>query len=107
MELLNTYKNNIISLCETYQVDTLYVFGSILTSNFKEHSDIDFIVSFLEIPFPNYSKNYFDFKNALESLLGRNVDLLEEQAIKNPYFKQSVNQSKLLIYGSRNKNMAI
>lgn len=100
-------KENIIALCKMYKVNELFVFGSILTPQFNENSDIDFIVSFLPIEFPEYSKNYFDFKFALESLLCRKVDLLEEQAIKNPYFKQSVNQTKMLVYGNRSENLAV
>jgi predicted nucleotidyltransferase len=47
----------------------------------------------------DYADNYFDFKFSLEDIFNRPVDLLEEQAIKNPYFKQVVNQSKELVYG--------
>ena len=43
--------------------------------------------------------NYFDFKYALENLFGREVDLLEEQTIKNPYLKKNVDATKTLIYG--------
>jgi len=46
-----------------------------------------------------YGDNYFDFKFFLQDILNRPVDLLEEQAIKNPYFKQVVNQTKELVYG--------
>jgi predicted nucleotidyltransferase len=46
----------------------------------------------------DYADNYFDFKFSLQDLLNRSVDLLEEQAIKNPYFKQVVNQCKELVY---------
>lgn len=107
MDPLATYKEKIISLCETHNVDQLFVCGSVLTSHFSEKSDVDFIVSFLPIKYPDYSENYFDLKDALELLLSRKVDLLEEQAIKNPYFKQSVNQTKLLVYGSRDKNLVV
>ena len=47
----------------------------------------------------DYFDNYFDFKYSLEDLLGRTVDLLEEQTVKNPYLKRNVDATKALIYG--------
>ena len=47
----------------------------------------------------DYFDNYFDFKYSLEDLFGREVDLLEEQTIKNPYLKKNVDATKALIYG--------
>ena len=57
------------------------------------------IVTFKEIELLRYADNYFDFKFSLEDILKRPVDLLEEKAIRNPYFKQSIDQQKKLING--------
>ena len=46
----------------------------------------------------DYAGNYFDFKFLLQDLVKRPVDLLEEKALKNPYFKESVNKQRQLIY---------
>jgi uncharacterized protein len=86
-------------LCVNHMVDKLYLFGSILGDNFNEKSDIDFVVRFKNIELLKYSDNYFDLKFSLEDLLSRTVDLLEEPSIKNPYFLESLNESKRLIYG--------
>jgi len=75
------------------------MFGSIPGNNFNEKSDIDFVVKFKHIELLKYSDNYFDFKFSLEDLFNRPVDLLEESSIKNPYFLESLNESKKLIYG--------
>ena len=91
--------NEIIKLCETHQVASLYVFGSVLSEKFNAESDIDFLVNFKEINLSDYADNYFNLKFSLEDLLKRNVDLLEEKALKNPYFIESVNTQKELIYG--------
>jgi uncharacterized protein len=99
MEAFGQYKGIIKNLCSVYHVDKLYVFGSVLTSRFNESSDIDFIVRFKDIELLKYSDNYYDFKFSLEDLLKRPVDLLEEQALKNPYLKQSIDETKELIYG--------
>jgi hypothetical protein len=47
----------------------------------------------------DYADNYFDFKFSLQDILKRPIDLLEEKAIKNPYFRESVLQQRQLVYG--------
>ena len=99
MIVLDNYTTSITKLCKTYKVRTLYAFGSVLTEKFHKESDVDFIVDFDNLPVEDYIDNYFDLKFSLEDILQRPVDLLEEKAIKNPYFKQNVNQQKQLVYG--------
>ncbi|MBS1572585.1 MAG: nucleotidyltransferase domain-containing protein [Bacteroidetes bacterium] len=99
MNILNQYISEIKKLCEFHKVKRLYVFGSVLTNDFNSKSDIDLIVEFTNIEVEDYADNYFDFKFSLQDILNRPIDLLEEKAIKNPYFKQSVNQQRQLIYG--------
>ncbi len=99
MNRLETYTQDIISLCKTHKVRSLYVFGSILTDKFNAESDIDLIVDFTNMEVEDYADNYFDFKFSLQDILKRHVDLLEDKTIKNPYFRQSVNQQRQLIYG--------
>lgn len=60
---------------------------------------MDFIVDFDKKNVKDYFDNYFDLKYALEELFKRDVDLLEEQTIKNPYLKKNVDETKALIYG--------
>ena len=86
-------------LCESHKVKYLYVFGSVLTNKFSDKSDVDLIVDFKDVELLEYADNYFDFKFSLEAILNRQVDLLEDKAIKNPYFKQSIDKQKQLIYG--------
>ena len=99
MNRLEKYSLDITKLCETHKVKSLYAFGSILTDNFNKESDIDLIVDFSNIAIEDYADNYFDFKFSLQELLNRPIDLLEEKAIKNPYFRKSVNQQRQLVYG--------
>ena len=99
MNTLSAYKKEINALCTNHKVNSLYAFGSVLTPNFNANSDIDFIVDFMEIDVKDYTDNYFNFKFSLQDIFNRPLDLLEEQAIKNPYFKKVVNQTKELVYG--------
>lgn len=99
MNELSTYKTQINELCLNHKVKSLYAFGSVLTPDFNPESDIDLIVDFKEIDVKDYADNYFDLKFSLQKILNRPIDLLEAQAIKNPYFKQVVNETKELVYG--------
>jgi len=96
---IEDYKNILSELCRQRNVKTLYVFGSVLTNRFNADSDVDFIVSFNQMPVEDYADNYFDLKFALQDTLQRPIDLLEEQAIKNPYFLKNIDQNRQLIYG--------
>ena len=87
------------TLCDLYNVEKMYLFGSALNSNFSATSDIDLLVKFKPIELANYFDNYINFKENLQSVFGREVDLLEEQTLKNPILIHSINQTKELIYG--------
>jgi predicted nucleotidyltransferase len=99
MNRLETFTPEIIKLCKSHKVKSLYAFGSVLTDEFNSESDIDLIVDFANIKVEDYADNYFDFKFSLQDVLKRPVDLLEEKAIRNPYFRKTVNQKRQLVYG--------
>lgn len=100
MTILDKHKEDIQQLCSRHQVKNLFAFGSVLTEKFNSESDIDLLVDFKPIEVEAYADNYFDLKFSLEETLNRSIDLLEEQAIKNPYFRQSIKRSRQLIYGN-------
>jgi uncharacterized protein len=99
MTLIDQHSKEIQRLCSKYKVKSLYAFGSVTNEGFNNSSDIDLIVDFEPIELNQYADNYFDFKFALEDTFLRPVDLLEEKAIKNPFFKESVENQRQLIYG--------
>jgi len=99
MDFLNGNINQIKNLCSKYNVRRLYAFGSVLTSRFNEQSDVDLIVDFDKDAITDHFLNYYDFKYALEDVLGRQVDLLEEQPIRNSYFRRNIENTKTIIYG--------
>lgn len=100
MSLIDQYKNSIQDLCNKHQVSKLYAFGSVLTNQFSLNSDIDLVVDFKDVDLHHYADNYFSFKFALEEIFHRPVDLLEEKAIKNPYFKSEIESKRQLVYAS-------
>ena len=99
MTIIERHISDINKLCSTHRVKELYAFGSVLTEDFNNSSDIDLIVDFDPIDVNQYADNYFDFKFSLEDIFQTPVDLLEEQAIKNLYFRQVVDKQRQLIYG--------
>lgn len=99
MSIIDRNIDEIRDLCNRHKVAQLFAFGSVLTDNFKSDSDVDFVVDFSGVELMDYADNYFDLKFSLENLLKRDVDLLEDKAIKNPYLRKSIDTSKQLIYG--------
>ncbi len=88
-------------LCRRFHVRRLELFGSALLAEFDpERSDFDFLVEFGPVPAGAYASNYFGLAEALEKLLGRPVDLVIGSAIRNPYFRQSVDRNKALLYAA-------
>lgn len=99
MSIIEKNLDKISDLCDKHKVASLFVFGSVLTDNFKKSSDIDLLVNFSGVDLYDYADNYFDFKTSMEKLLKRKIDLLEDKAVNNPYLRKSIDASKRLIYG--------
>ena len=98
MNLIEKNIDTLIGLCKRHKVKELYIFGSILTPKFNDSSDVDFLVQFDNVDILEYADNYFDFKEKLEKLLDREIDLLENQAIRNPIFRKVLDRDKKLVY---------
>jgi predicted nucleotidyltransferase len=99
MNISDKNMEQIKEICKKYKVKNFFVFGSVLTDSFSPNSDIDFIVDFEEKDPIKYTDLYFKLKDKLEKILNRQIDLIEERAIKNSFFRNEINQSKVLIYG--------
>ena len=99
MSIIDRNIEKIKALCSKHKVSRLFVFGSVLTEHYNQSSDIDFVVDFFDVDIYNYADNYFDLKESLEDLLNKQIDLIEEKAIINPYLRKNIDSSKKLIYG--------
>ncbi|MDR0332555.1 MAG: nucleotidyltransferase domain-containing protein [Dysgonamonadaceae bacterium] len=88
------------ALCVAYDVKTMYVFGSVCTDKFNADSDIDMLVSFKELSIEKYTDNYFALHEELEKLFDRKIDLVTENSLSNPYFIQSIDETKQLLYAA-------
>ena len=85
--------------CRHYNIKALYLVGSAARGEETADSDLDFVVSFNDLNQPGIADRYFDFQNYLENLFSTKVDLIEESAIQNPFFKRAIERDKKLIYG--------
>jgi predicted nucleotidyltransferase len=99
MLYIENQKDAINVLCKLHNVEKLYIFGSALTDRFSGESDIDFLVKFKPFDLSLYFDNYILLKEKLKDLFHREIDLLEEQTLKNPILINSINKNKALIYG--------
>ena len=98
MKIIHEHIVEIRMECENHFVEELYAFGSVLTDSFRKDSDVDLLVRFGQVNPQDYFDNYMDFKEKMEQILQRQVDLLEIQTLNNPILKRSVECAKRLIY---------
>ncbi len=85
-------------LMRSYGVEQAYLFGSAASGTMEAASDVDFLIRFpASMDFETYGNNYFNLLYALQDLLKRDVELLAEETISNPYLMESINRNKLAI----------
>ena len=90
---ISSRRQELEQLCRRFHVRRLDLFGSAASDDFNPaRSDLDFLVEFE--PEASSFDVYFGLKESLEALFGRSVDLVEPSAIRNPYFKASVESSR-------------
>jgi uncharacterized protein len=95
------YQAALEELCSRYKVRRLELFGSAAVGRDRPgESDLDFLVEFDPLPSGHYADTYFGLLENLQQLFGRPVDLVVASAIRNPYFRDSVQRTKTLVYGS-------
>lgn len=97
----NQTKTHIAELCKQHGVQELYVFGSVISQNdFTENSDVDLAVLFDYSNVEGSFDRYMSFKDALEKLFGRPVDLVSLKAVRNKYFVDELDKTKELLYAA-------
>lgn len=82
-----------------YGATNAYLFGSAATNNMSPKSDVDFLFNFpQEMDFETYGNNYFELLYSLKNLLNRDVDLVAEKTLHNPFLIESINETKIPIF---------
>jgi uncharacterized protein len=99
-KLITDNMDKIKTLCLMHNVRSLFAFGSVCTDEFNDKSDIDLLISFMPMDYGDYADTYFALADKFENLFKRPVDLVTDKSLSNPYFIDSINRTKTLIYGS-------
>lgn len=91
--------NVLAEFCRKWRIRELSVFGSVLREDFDPKSDLDFLVSF-EPGAPVDIDRLLDMKEELEARFGRSVDLVEKEAMRNPWRKHEILKTRQVIYAA-------
>lgn len=101
IQLLKDNREAVERLCHRYRVRRLDVFGSALGEGFDpQSSDLDFLVEFEDLRHNEYADTYFGLLEGLAALFQRDVDLVVHSAVKNRYFRESIERSRVLLYAA-------
>lgn len=101
ISLLEQHRSDLDRLCRKHLVRRLEVFGSAADGSFQpETSDLDFLVDYLPEAEGHCDDAYFGLLFDLEDLFHRKIDLVMDRAIRNPYFRAGVDQSRQVIYAA-------
>ena len=87
-------------LCRKYNVLSVHLFGSVLTKEFNERSDIDLLVDFRRDSFHGAFDQFMNFKSDMEDLFQRRVGLISRSTIRNQILKSEIDSSKVQIYAA-------
>ena len=100
LDLIEQHRSELFRLCVRYGVARLSLFGSGLGAEFGEDSDLDFVVEFSALKLEDAADRYLGLLVDLEDLFGRKIDLVSYRAIRNPYFKEAVDRTRVQLYAA-------
>ena len=100
LQLIEMRRRDIAELCRRFHINRLEVFGSAARgSDFDPaKSDVDLLVTYESSTSRPTLKEYFEFREQLEALFGRSVDLVMAGAVRNPYIRADIERSRELVY---------
>jgi predicted nucleotidyltransferase len=91
-------KPEIERICRLLPIKRLGLYGSALTKSFSPSSDVDVLVVFDSDEDIDLFDKYFELKEQLEEIFGREVDLIVDKPFRNPVFRESVEKTRAIIY---------
>ena len=107
-DLINKKLPDFINLCQSHKVKYIYAFGSSVTDKFDyKKSDIDLIVEINDTDPIDKGEKLISLWDKLENFFQRKVDLLTDKPIKNPYLRNSIESTKILIYDGKSQKILI
>jgi len=99
---ISKYKEQLANIFRKHKVERAYIFGSALGENFRDESDLDFLIKFKDDIKDPLEKGelWWNLHDTLRNLFNREIDLVTENSLKNPYFIEELENTKSLIYGA-------
>ena len=89
----------IYEIFKNHKIKRAYAFGSVLTDKFNKNSDLDFLINFKkEIEPLEKGELWWNLHDKLRELFNREIDIVIEESLKNPYFIKEIKNNKQLIY---------
>lgn len=100
--LIDQHRDELHRLCQQFRVRRLELFGSAARGEGAHAavSDLDFLVEFLPLREGEHADAYFGLLAGIEDLFERPIDLVMTRAIRNPYFQQSVDRTRTVLYAA-------
>jgi len=95
---LTKLKPEIERICRLLPVKRLGLYGSALTRSFSPNSDVDILVVFDSDENVDLFEKYFELKEQLERIFGREVDLVVDKPFRNPVFRERVEKTRTIVY---------
>lgn len=94
-------RSEIQAICRRFGVRRLDLFGSAASGHDRQQThDLDFLVDLGDLPPKEYAEAYFSLREALEHLFSRPVDLVTAPGLRNPFFKQRLEQTRSMLYAA-------
>ena len=88
------------NICVDFQICELSIFGSALRDDFNESSDVDILVSY-HADSKGTLLDLVRLKDVFSQLLNRDVDIVEKEALRNPFRKKKILSTSEVIYANQ------
>ncbi len=101
ISLIQEHRAELADLCRRHHVLRLSLFGSATRDDFDpQRSDLDFLVDFESLSPGEHAEAYFGLIERLQSLFGRSIDLVESSTLRNPYRRQEIEATQVLLHAA-------
>lgn len=101
-ERLHVDPERIAEFCRKWRIRELSLFGSALSDDFRDDSDVDLLVVFEDAQrdFGPWMIELTEMEEELQSIFGRPVDLIEKKLVRNPFRRHHILTTRRIIYAA-------
>jgi predicted nucleotidyltransferase len=92
-------EDDLAAFCRRWKIRELALFGSVLRDDFSPASDVDVLVSF-DDDAPWSLWDLTTMGDELSSLVGRPVDLVESEGLRNPFRRDRILKTRKVVYAA-------